>query len=255
MKKHNFVLDIEAARNFPSNVDVTYSWGRPDYKYTQYVHRSGVLLAQITDDGNFLLLANRLYNNRTAVAREQARMEQVSDRGARMASSSGGYAHGIPSDRVTPMSSPAIRPQTGIIGSPIIRASADVLGPSLAGSKVALVTNPESIKNDLECFCSSASQLETFYKEVLEKATPPPSATPILLSNLGPLRTVSEANIPALGLPPGVLAREASPSSMRLSGVLSAGSGAGSPAPVRKGSEHSSDAGMAFEELFGSNCG
>ncbi|EHK99613.1 putative Vacuolar membrane-associated protein IML1 [Glarea lozoyensis 74030] len=73
MKKFNFVLDVEAARNFPLNVDVTYSWGRPDYKYTQYIHRSGILLVQITDEGSFLLLANRLYNNRTAAARESDR--------------------------------------------------------------------------------------------------------------------------------------------------------------------------------------
>ena len=73
MKKFNFVLDTEAARNFPSNIDVTYSWGRPDFKYTQYIHRSGMALVEITDDGDFILIANRLYNNRTAAVREQDR--------------------------------------------------------------------------------------------------------------------------------------------------------------------------------------
>ncbi|KAF7562496.1 hypothetical protein G7046_g1616 [Stylonectria norvegica] len=35
LKKFDFVLDVEAAQNFPANVDVSYSWGRPDFRYTQ----------------------------------------------------------------------------------------------------------------------------------------------------------------------------------------------------------------------------
>ncbi|KAI9883646.1 MAG: hypothetical protein M1823_004593 [Watsoniomyces obsoletus] len=61
LRRFGYVLDMEAAKNFPSNVEVVYSWGKPDYRYTQYIHRSGLVLAQITDTGDFLLLANRLY--------------------------------------------------------------------------------------------------------------------------------------------------------------------------------------------------
>ena len=60
LRKLDFVLDVEAASSFPSDVEVLYSWGRPEYRYTQFVHRSGTLLAQITDEGDLLLLANRL---------------------------------------------------------------------------------------------------------------------------------------------------------------------------------------------------
>lgn len=79
LKKFNFVLDTEAATNFPCNVDVTYSWGRPSYQNSQYIHQSGVLLAQITDDGDFLLLTNRLYNNRTITTRDDRYQNSQSD--------------------------------------------------------------------------------------------------------------------------------------------------------------------------------
>lgn len=61
----NFVLDQEAAHKFPRHIDVEYSWGRPSYRYTQYIHRSGMSLCQITPDG-FLWLTNRLYVSRAA---------------------------------------------------------------------------------------------------------------------------------------------------------------------------------------------
>ena len=55
---------------FPENVEINYSWGKLEYQYTQFVHRSGVILAQITDEGDILLLANRLYNSRLASAKD-----------------------------------------------------------------------------------------------------------------------------------------------------------------------------------------
>ncbi|KAJ9495558.1 vacuolar membrane-associated protein iml1 [Exophiala xenobiotica] len=70
LKRFNFVLDLEAASEFPENVEIRYSWGTLDYKYTQFVHRSGVGMAQITDEGDILLLANRLYNSRLASAKD-----------------------------------------------------------------------------------------------------------------------------------------------------------------------------------------
>ncbi|KAE8450451.1 hypothetical protein EG329_006526 [Mollisiaceae sp. DMI_Dod_QoI] len=226
MKKFNFVLDIEAARNFPSNVEVTYSWGKPDFKYTQYIHRSGVVLAEITDEGSFLLLANRLFNNRTAAAREWDRYVKVdhAERNVRMGSSI--YNHGIMSEKQTPVNSPMLRPTTtNYIGSPILRATSDVLGPSLAGSKLANITTPESIKNELEFFCKNPAALEAFYKEVLERSAPPSATPPVLRSPF--VGSLLDSNIPTLGLPPGILARDTSPSPMRLSGQ----SGVGSPMP------------------------
>ncbi|OWP03142.1 vacuolar membrane-associated protein IML [Marssonina coronariae] len=218
MKKFNFVLDIEAARNFPSNVEVTYSWGKPDFKYTQYIHRSGVVLAQITDEGNFLLLANRLYNNRTTASRESDRHVRTgnAEPTTRIASS----LYGL-SDKTTPINSPMLRPFTNTnTGSPILRASSDVLGPSLPSSLRNSFTHavtPESVKNELEALCRNAVALEAFYKEVLERVTPPSATPPNMRSPY--VDSVLESSIPTLGLPPGLLARDSSPSPMRLSSL------------------------------------
>ncbi|CAK7228135.1 vacuolar membrane-associated protein iml1 [Sporothrix bragantina] len=76
LRKFGFVLDTEAASNFPPSVDVQYSWGRPHFKYSQYIHRSGIILAQIDDDGAFLLLVNRLYSNRSVASSMRDNMRQ-----------------------------------------------------------------------------------------------------------------------------------------------------------------------------------
>lgn len=64
LKKFDFVLDFESANKFPKSIDVTYSWGKPYYKYSQYIHRSGAAIAQIADDNTILWLTNQLYLSR-----------------------------------------------------------------------------------------------------------------------------------------------------------------------------------------------
>jgi hypothetical protein len=196
LKKFNFVLDMEAAKNFSApNVDATYSWGKPDYKYTQFIHRSGILLAQITDEGDFLLLANRLYNNRSMVARESTKFEKldVHERRGQGSLSSGvgpGFSGGAAgSDRPSPHP------------SPLVRATTDVLGSCFQESSIA--TNwvtPEQIKNEMDVLCSDAKLLERFYCDVLSKANSPGPNTPML-----------DMGGPILPFPPGGF-REASPS-------------------------------------------
>ncbi|KAI9649848.1 vacuolar membrane-associated protein iml1 [Ciborinia camelliae] len=245
MKKFNFVLDIEAAKNFPSNVDVTFSWGRPDYTYTQYIHRSGVLLVQITDEGNFLLLANRLYNNRTTSARDTDKYMKVDHPGAnRMGPSPIANNTGITAGTSSPFHSPILRaayaPSPLLRAthplSPPLRAAADVLGPSLPTSKLAAIGNigsigsigsirPENIKIELEEFCHDSSKLEHFYREVFEKVTPPHATPPTLKSPFPAM--LLDSNIPTLGLPPGILARDgrdSSPTPMRLERLQGVGS-------------------------------
>ena len=220
MKKHNFVLDVEAAQNFPTNVEVEYSWGRPDYRYTQYIHRSGVVLAQITDEGNFLLAANKLYNNRAlAASREQEKFKKLEhrDRGNKRMSTVVGHGPG----QTTPISSPKLRVH---MSSPIVRPlSADVVGPTLGASKVA---TGELIARELEDFCKDPLLLDEFYKEVLEKSTPPTTTPPLFQRPQH--HSILEQNIPALGLPPGLFARETSPGPIRLGSV-----------PLRRGTQQS----------------
>ncbi|KAI9069073.1 hypothetical protein FKP32DRAFT_1587180 [Trametes sanguinea] len=61
LRKWGFVLDIEAAGHYPSQVDVVYSYRRSPFKYSQWVHRSGVAFVQVLGGSQgFLFLINRL---------------------------------------------------------------------------------------------------------------------------------------------------------------------------------------------------
>ncbi|ODQ66670.1 hypothetical protein NADFUDRAFT_50580 [Nadsonia fulvescens var. elongata DSM 6958] len=65
LSKFGFALDTEAAPNLSTkDIEITYSWGKPYYKNTQYVHKSGNVLAQIMDDGELLLMTNSLHLSR-----------------------------------------------------------------------------------------------------------------------------------------------------------------------------------------------
>jgi DEP domain-containing protein 5 len=70
LKKFDFVVDTEAGHLFPSaGVDVLQSWGgKPNYTYTQFVHRTGLAFVQITSKGTFLWLTNRMYVSRAETA-------------------------------------------------------------------------------------------------------------------------------------------------------------------------------------------
>lgn len=190
LKKFQFVLDFEAATDFPSDVDVTYSWGRPSYKYPQYIHRSGVSLAQITDDGKFFLLANRLYNNRSIANQESDKSHHVdvSRASSRYSPVRGGNHHGSP------------RPSPNL--SPAIRAAHE--GPTLSGNYPRLAQptasiTPEEILEEFEAFCQDAAALNHFYQLVLSKTLSPGGSSPTW-----------EGDIPTLGLPPSMALGEAS---------------------------------------------
>lgn len=171
LKKFRFILDLEAASDFPSDVDVAYSWGAPDYRYAQYIHQSGVLLVQITEEGHFLLLANRLYSNRNMAAQETA--PDTADPKYRSISYRG-------SPRASPFSSPIVGPTT------------DVPVSGHQDSKPGSAT-PEQLKCEFESFCQDATALEAFFHETLHTPEVPRRYTPY-----------TENSIPTLGLTPSL---------------------------------------------------
>ncbi|KAJ3127620.1 vacuolar membrane-associated protein iml1 [Nowakowskiella sp. JEL0407] len=60
VKFHGYVLDMEADARFPPN-SVDFSYKKPNYRYSQYAHRSGVAFIQLCDEGDgFLFVKNRL---------------------------------------------------------------------------------------------------------------------------------------------------------------------------------------------------
>jgi DEP domain-containing protein 5 len=183
LKKFNFVLDLEAATDFPPDVDVCYSWGKPSYHYPQYIHRSGVLLAQITDDGRFLLTANRLYNTRSATSKEATKLERDDHFYRRP------KAYGESLERASPHP------------SPLVRATSDVLPGGHAHFDMSdICTTPEHIKDDLEAFCQDKEKLAAFYSTTSARPSPAPAQAPL------------DASIPSLRLPPSVVRRDFSPS-------------------------------------------
>lgn len=242
LKHFDFVLDMEAASNFPTDVDVRYSWGKPDFKYTQYIHRTGLLLAQITDEGNFIVLANRLYSKRVSLAREkelrvQSNVEITpatthSERSARLLSL-GGFASSMAMAMAepTPISSPIARPTFGHLSPamgpsdsyPLSASQTRTSHPHRDGSNphqpplhhyhhylhpLQQLVEPEAIKDMLEAFCKDPEALESFYRDLLERGERVPG-TPMTVStvmSVPALDAVPESSIPSLGLPPGVLA-------------------------------------------------
>ncbi|KAH6710497.1 vacuolar membrane-associated protein iml-1 [Verticillium dahliae] len=235
LKKFDFVLDVEAASNYPPNVDVSYSWGKPDFKYTQYIHRSGVLLAEVTDEGHFIILANRLFSERATAAREKEIKDARDSYGG-----SGGTSLPVPMERggggggsgrfvsmgsytpfgvpePGPTASPQVKPAL-FAPSPTMRAAdysssahstfPGSLNPSMP--KPFHLSEPSLVKDDFESFCGDASALEAFYKEVLEKSRDArsPMTTPANVlghQGAGGLEAVPEASIPSLGLPERML--------------------------------------------------
>ncbi|GAB0136890.1 hypothetical protein EsDP_00005176 [Epichloe bromicola] len=229
LKSFDFVLDMEAATNFPSDVDVRCSWGKPEFKYTQYIHRSGALLAQITSEGDFLVLANRLYNKRTSMARDKELRSQVvhpepstslPNTGRAMSHISSSYAagHTMPaggnassSDASALIVSPQVRPAFHHFSPATRPVDAPVMGCKVPYH--AALPEPEALKAELEVFCHNEVALTAFYKDILEKGQQRPHGTPTSTAtthSMAGLESVPEASIPSLGLPPGVLG-ESSP--------------------------------------------
>ena len=220
MKRFNFVLDFEAASDFPADVDVTFSWGKPDYRYSQYIHRSGLLIAQITDDGDFLLLANRLYNKRNVANSSHHDMNRTDNlgevdpsRGPGFFKSSphrGSYAPTRPSPHCSPFNSPSVRatldvpPSSNPIRGPsptsVFSRHTDPTRPSPMTSS----TNPDATKDEFEAFCNNTEALSLFYEEVLSKTSTPGPNTPFMDSKT-PSKSAdvafNESVIPTLALP------------------------------------------------------
>ena len=207
MKQFNFVLDYEAASSFPADVEVSYSWGKPDYRYPQYIHRSGVLIAQITDEGNFLLLANRLYNNRNAGANSSYQEPPLP-------------SSDNPPERVSNIYRASPHRATRGPCPPRRSAASAFLTRSCAATPTTTTAlpSPEQLTRDFQTFCSDPATLDAFYTEVLSKATTP-AGTPLLAAVaaaaadkkpksplMTPLRKVTdiESEIPSLDLPTSV---------------------------------------------------
>jgi len=198
------VLDAEAASNFPADLDVTYSWGKPEYRYTQYIHKSGVLLIQITGEGDFLLLANRLYNNRAAAMKDFVKFDKKEDhetQNSRRTANSTLHINLKDKDagRWSPFASPLVRAAPA--PEPLLTAALHHAADLNPNSQPDTSTRTgEEIKDILEAHCRDAQWLRAFYAEALKpRASPSPHLAP-----------VPDEKIPNLGLPPSLTSRTSS---------------------------------------------
>ncbi|KAG9288504.1 hypothetical protein G9A89_015710 [Geosiphon pyriformis] len=74
VKRFKFILDVEADDRFPDDVKVEYSYFKTPYKYSQYIHRSGVAFIQIREPGEgYLWVNNRLVTTQTVLAGAQGK--------------------------------------------------------------------------------------------------------------------------------------------------------------------------------------
>ena len=224
LKHFNYVLDFEAASDFPPDVDVSYSWGKPDYRYPQYIHRSGLLIAQITDDGHFLLLANRLYNNKSSSNRTKSLEDDSHLDRSPMSHRTNPLR---PGDGLTQRASPRASP----ISSPVLPATIDSHQMSTLANLSWLgqhspkfptahhnvnapvpAPDPESLTMAFQDFCSNAKALEAFYTEQVSNVSTSVSTTPSTSTKPTPLRkpdrAIEEHAIPNLTLPSSLTGRE-----------------------------------------------
>jgi hypothetical protein len=81
LRKFGFVLDIEAASTYPEQIDPSYSYRRAPFKHSQWIHRSGVVFAQVLGGTNgFLFLTNRLISHgRTSLKSKEMRPSALAD--------------------------------------------------------------------------------------------------------------------------------------------------------------------------------
>jgi len=67
LKLAGFLLDNRASKFLQEgeiNFDINYSWGKPQFKYAQYIHNSGAYIAEIRENGEFFLAPNNIHISR-----------------------------------------------------------------------------------------------------------------------------------------------------------------------------------------------
>ncbi|KAK2747551.1 vacuolar membrane-associated protein iml1 [Myotisia sp. PD_48] len=200
LKKFDFVLDFEASSSFPTDVEVSYSWGKPDYRFPQFVHRTGAVLAQITDEGNFLLLANRLFNMRgTSTSIKDSNKHERGEYFRPRASTVDPAVF----QTCSPHLSPVVR-DTVLNGSLSINTQSTptaAIAPNLLPESINIYRLTDSLKDQIQAFCNDKEKIENFFVEVATNAKPASASTKITPTS--PI--TADALIPALELPASIV--------------------------------------------------
>lgn len=72
LEQSGFMLDNRTANYFKDHsFDVTYSWGKPMFKYAQFIHATGAYIAELRENGDFFLAPNNSHISRLNLNIEQ----------------------------------------------------------------------------------------------------------------------------------------------------------------------------------------
>lgn len=78
-----FLMDNRASMFFSNsddkNLEILYSWGKPSFKYAQYIHRTGAYIAEIRDTGDLYLAPNNTHVSRVNVGNLSSQQKNPSN--------------------------------------------------------------------------------------------------------------------------------------------------------------------------------
>ncbi|CAG8507228.1 1648_t:CDS:2 [Cetraspora pellucida] len=138
IKYFKFILDVEADDAFSKDIEVKYSYSKTPFKYSQYIHRSGVAFIQICEEG-YLWMNNRLFTTHNPSSMSSAIVRSS--------------AH-LPASLLT---------NSNLIGGwdpNLISGSASKCGANLA-------PNPDMLLKEFQNFCRNEVLLRVFWDEVI----------------------------------------------------------------------------------------
>ena len=81
LKQSGFLLDNRASKFLQEgeiNFDINYSWGKPQFKYAQYIHNTGAYIAEIRENGELFLAPNNIHMSRVTRGNNKGRFHSSS---------------------------------------------------------------------------------------------------------------------------------------------------------------------------------
>lgn len=65
LKQMGYYLDNRSTSFFlRENIDIGYSWGKPTFRYAQFIHKTGFYIVELRDNGDFFLAPNNMHLTR-----------------------------------------------------------------------------------------------------------------------------------------------------------------------------------------------
>jgi hypothetical protein len=190
VKHFGFVLDCEADEKFPEG-SVKYSYSRRDAKYTQYVHRSGLVFIILRPHTEGLIwiqnhlsltISNPHFLGRTAAGQSQSQLQSHSQHS---------FNSHLNQSQKSNVSSPSLLAPGGSIEVDI----PPLYSPKECDRSGAI--NCEILKASFISFCSDSAQMSAFWSDLIQKVR----ATPVASGLIEELAKAPETMLVTIGVP------------------------------------------------------